>query len=411
MGVAITGAGTFTNTGTATGGDGGNGGSVSDGAETNAGGNGGAGGVGISGSNITITNSGTIVGDVINNGFVMPGGSVGTLTVNGNYSQASTATLTIEVNPTTGSQLKVNGAANLNGSLAILYDPGTYAATQYTILSATNGVNGRFSSVTNTVQAGANLGALQQSVSYQANEVDLALTEAATPAAQIVVGPIDTSIYTALGSTLALGAQDTNAALLDRLSQPRDTGALNGWATATGAHTRIGATNGEPGFQADQYGFMTGLDHQVGNYTVGVAAGYNHADIDEQTTGDSGTTDTLRAAVYGNRWLGPVGVSATLGYGLDFLSQKRPFGAAIGTATGDHMGQEVTAASQASLPMTFAGLTLTPRLGLRYAYVHGNAFAEGGANGIAGVAISLRSMIFAISASACVPYCANTSVR
>ncbi len=94
----------------------------------------------------------------------------------------------------------------------------------------------------------------------------------------------------------------------------------------------------------------------------------------------AGTTDTLRAAVYGNRWLGPVGVSATLGYGLDFLSQKRPFGA-IGTATGDHMGQEVTAASQASLPMTFAGLTLTPRLGLRYAYVHGNAFAEGGANG------------------------------
>ncbi len=274
----------------------------------------------------------------------------------------------------------MNGAANLTGSLAILYDPGTYAATQYTILTATNGVNGRFSSVTNTVQAGANLGALQQSVSYQANEVDLALTEAPTPAAQIVVGPIDTSIYTALGSTLALGAQNTNAALLDRLSQPRETGSLNGWATVTGAHTRIGATNGEPGFQADQYGFMTGLDHQVGNYTVGVAAGYNHADIDEQTTGDSGTTDTLRAAVYGNRWLGPVGVSATLGYGLDFLSQKRPFGA-IGTATGDHMGQEVTAASQASLPMTFAGLTLTPRLGLRYAYVHGNAFAEGGANG------------------------------
>ena len=75
-----------------------------------------------------------------------------------------------------------------------------------------------------------------------------------------------------------------------------------------------------------------------------------------------------------------MGVSATLGYGLDFLSQKRPFGA-IGTATGDHMGQEVTAASQASLPMTFAGLTLTPSLGLRYAYVHGNAFGESGANG------------------------------
>ena len=328
----------------------------------------------------TLRGHGTIVGDVTNNGFVMPGGTVGTLTINGNYSQASTATLTIEVNPTTGSQLKVNGAANLNGSLAILYDPGTYAATQYTILTATNGVNGRFSSVSNTVQAGANLGALQQTISYQANEVDLALTEAATPAAQIVVGPIDTSIYTALGSTLALGAQNTNAALLDRLSQPRDTGALNGWATATGAHTRVGATNGEPGFQADQYGFMTGLDHQVGNYTVGIAAGYNHADIDEQITGDSGTTDTLRAALYGNRWLGPVGVSATLGYGLDFLSQKRPFGA-IGTATGDHMGQEVTAASQASLPMTFAGLTLTPSLGLRYAYVHGNAFGESGANG------------------------------
>jgi outer membrane autotransporter protein len=172
------------------------------------------------------------------------------------------------------------------------------------------------------------------------------------------------------------------AALLDRTGEASTAtpGQPEGWVNATGNLTKVGGSNGEPGFQADRYGFLAGLDQKVGDYTVGVAAGYDHTDIDESGTGDSGTTDTLRAALYGSRFVGVVNVAATAGVGLDFLSQKRPFGTQ-GTAEGDQLGQEMNVGTQASLPMTFGDVTVTPRIGLRYAYFHANGFGESGAGG------------------------------
>jgi fibronectin-binding autotransporter adhesin len=85
--------------------------------------------------------------------------------------------------------------------------------------------------------------------------------------------------------------------------------------------------------------------------------------------------------VYGSRFVGPVDLAATVGAGVDFLGQKREFGAE-GTAEGDHIGQNVTAALHASLPMSFGGsFTMTPQIGLRYAYFHANGFGENGAHG------------------------------
>ncbi|WP_179401082.1 beta strand repeat-containing protein [Burkholderia guangdongensis] len=338
-------------------------------------------------ANGTLRGHGTIGGNVVNDGVVMPGGTIGTLTVSGNYSQAASGTLSIEVSPSAGSALAVGGSATLNGVLAIVYDPGTYSARQYTILSAANGVSGRFTSVTGTAQSGANLGSLQQSVSYGSNAVDLVLAAAQTtsptsPTPPVVVAPTGTSIYTALGTSASVGAQSANAALLERLGRgsPATAGSPNGWVNATASQTKVGGNDVQPGFQSNQYGFMAGLDNALGDAIVGVAAGYTHTDIDEQGTGDSGTIDTLRAALYGSRQVGPVGLSATAGYALDFLSQKRPFDS-IGTAQGDHIGQEFTAAGEASMPLTLGSLVLTPRVGLRYAYFHGNGFDESGANG------------------------------
>ncbi|WP_042304206.1 autotransporter outer membrane beta-barrel domain-containing protein, partial [Paraburkholderia kururiensis] len=319
----------------------------------------------------TLRGHGTVAGDVTNNGTVMPGGSIGTLTVAGNYAQAGGATLSVEVSPTAASQLNVNGSATLNGVLAIAYDPGTYSARQYTLVSARS-VSGTFSTITNT--GTSYLGTLTPTVTYGADSVLLTLSGA--------VAPTDTSLYTALGTAAIVGAQAQDAALLDRLGNgsAATPGAPAGWVTATGSHTKVGGTNGEPGFQSDRYGFLAGLDRTLGNYTVGVAAGYDHTAVGEQNTGDSGTIDAVRAALYGARRLGPVNLAATVGAGLDFLSLKRPFGTQ-GTAEGDHMGQEFNFGTQASLPMTFGSVTITPRIGLRYAYLHANGFAESGAGG------------------------------
>ncbi|WP_321901430.1 autotransporter domain-containing protein [Paraburkholderia tropica] len=334
----------------------------------------------------TLRGHGTVAGSVTNDGTVEPGGSIGTLTIGGNYTQASSATLAIEVSPSAASQLAVNGKATLNGVLAITYDPGTYSAHTYTLVSATGGVSGTFSSVTSTGQS--NIGTLASAVTYGANDVELVLS--GTNTGTTVVAPTNTSIYTATGTSAILAAQAQSAALLGRLGNAAMNGASNGstasagnpagWITATGIQTKVGGTGGAPGFQADRYGFLAGLEQTLGAYTAGVAVGYDHSDIDESNTGDSGTTDTLRAALYGGRAFGAVNLGATLGFGLDFLSQKRPFGS-IGTAEGDHMGEEFNVGGQASLPMTLGSFTVTPRVGLRYAYFHANDFSEGGAGG------------------------------
>jgi fibronectin-binding autotransporter adhesin len=334
----------------------------------------------------TLRGHGTVAGSIVNGGTVSPGGSIGTLSVGGNYTQASNGVLAVEVSPTAASQLSVAGTATLNGVLAITYDPGTYTAKQYTLVAAGQGVNGQFSGVTKTVSSGADLSLLQQNVTYSANQVALNLADApvgpANPTGPVVVAPTGISIYTALGSSISMGSQTANSALLARMNRvsTATADAPDSWIDATGAQTHVGGANGEPGYQANRYGFLAGLDSKVGDYTLGVATGYAHTDVDEQQTGDSATADTLRVALYGSRWFGPVGVSVTAGYALDFLSQKRPFGA-LGTAKGDHIGHEFTMAGQASMPLTFGSIVVTPSMGMRYAYFHANGFNESGAGG------------------------------
>ncbi|WP_454732883.1 MULTISPECIES: autotransporter domain-containing protein [Cupriavidus] len=328
----------------------------------------------------TLRGHGTVLGNVDNSGFVAPGGSIGTLSVGGNYAQAASGTLSIEVSPTDASQLRVSGSAALGGTLAVVFTPGTYSARQYTVLSAANGVTGRFANVT-TATAGASLGTLQPSVTYGLG--DVALTLAATsPTDPLVVAPANTSIYTALGTTALSQAQGASATLLERLANVQHglETSRDVWIKANGTRNKVGGTGSAPGFQTHAYGFLAGADGQLGSATVGAAGGYTHTSIGEDGTGSSGDIDTLRLALYGNQPVGVVNLSATLGYGLDFLSQKRPF-AGLGTAEGDHIGHEFTAAMQASLPMQAGGFVLTPQAGLRYAYIRANGFGESGAGG------------------------------
>ncbi len=346
----------------------------------------------------TLGGHGTILGSVTNGGMVSPGGSIGTLSVGGNYTQASNATLAIEVSPTEASLLKVGGSATLNGTLAITYAPGTYSATRYNVVSAANGISGRFSSVTGSLASGADLNGLRSSVAYGANDVALLLSNPAsgmpgdtpgnTPGdTPVIIAPTRTSIYTALGSAALMSAQSATAAVLERATRravasgPAEApDAVSVWANATGRHGRLSGSGGLPGFQENQYGFLAGADKRVDRNTFGLAMGYSHAELSEESTESAGTRDTVRLATYASRDLGPVDVTGMLGYGLHFLSQKRPF-ENVGTAKGDHVGQEFTAAAQVSKPLALGGLVMTPQLGLRYAYFHANSFDEGGARG------------------------------
>ncbi|MGO4700113.1 autotransporter-associated beta strand repeat-containing protein [Dyella sp. 2RAB6] len=327
---------------------------------------------------------GSIGGSVTNNGMVAPGGSIGTLAVAGNYVQAVGGTLSIEVSPTDASLLKVGGNANLGGTLALTYDPGTYTAHQYTILTAGGSVTGTFGNVTSTFANGAALGTLTPAVTYGANQVGLSLATPSAPGAPsgpVVIAPTQTSNYAALGTAALLRAQSANAALVD--SAVLDDKSRKGdglWVTAAGAGTDIESRSGQPGFHMNQYGLMMGVDRPWGDATVGIAAGFSHSNLRENVTGDTAQTDTVRLALYGAQPLGALRLSGSVGYAFDDLSQKRNF-AGIGVAEGDHVGHEFTAALQAAMPIAVGGGTLTPSVGARYAYFHGNAFGEDGARG------------------------------
>ena len=117
----------------------------------------------------TLMGHGTIIGALANSGTVQPGGTIGTLSVNGNYTQASNGTLAIELNPTVSSRLAVTGSAMLGGGLLLLPDGGTYASgTQYTIVSAGGGVTGAFATVTEN-------GVVPYTLTYLPNAVDLTI--------------------------------------------------------------------------------------------------------------------------------------------------------------------------------------------------------------------------------------------
>ena len=99
----------------------------------------------------TLSGHGTVVGSVNNmGGTVSPGGSIGTLTINGNLTQSSMSTLAIEVSPTSNSKLVVTGKATLAGALVLVTEPGLYRkGTNYDFLTA-GSITGSFSSLTAT---------------------------------------------------------------------------------------------------------------------------------------------------------------------------------------------------------------------------------------------------------------------
>jgi len=73
----------------------------------------------------TLAGTGTVYGNIANNGTVSPGDAVGTLTVNGNYTQTARSSLLINIagaNAGEFSVLDVSGIASLNGG-SVLLDP------------------------------------------------------------------------------------------------------------------------------------------------------------------------------------------------------------------------------------------------------------------------------------------------
>jgi hypothetical protein len=99
--------------------------------------------------------TGTMNGNLVNAGTVSPGNSPGTLTINGSYTQTAAGTYQAEIaSATSYDQINVSGnpgTASLNGTLALSllngYRP--QGNQVFSIITATGGLTGTFSSIIN----------------------------------------------------------------------------------------------------------------------------------------------------------------------------------------------------------------------------------------------------------------------
>jgi autotransporter-associated beta strand protein len=130
-----------------------------------------------------LSGHGTITGDVFNNGTLSPGGSIGTLNVQGNVRFTPNSLFNVEINPNQASLLNVSGFASLNNAnVSILADPGTYTPRTYTILNAAGGVRGTFANLnlTNPI-SNPSLALLTPTLQFLPNRVDLSLGQVVDP--------------------------------------------------------------------------------------------------------------------------------------------------------------------------------------------------------------------------------------
>jgi autotransporter-associated beta strand protein len=247
----------------------------------------------------TLSGHGTILGAATNTagGTVAPGGTIGTLTV-GSYTQGANSTLAIEVSPAAASQLNSVGAASLNGTLAITFDPGAYAPHVYQIVAGAP-VSGTFSKVT---WSGAQPG-YAEGVAYTSNAVDLVLSP--TDSAQAYGGISTATLDRAHGFASLVENRFGDAGCADGSvdKAPDACHGMGAWASAIASDEHLNSNSTGFGFSNSGYGFVGGVDKRwSGGTSVGLAFGYAQNRFSMGDAHASATGSSYFGALYG-RWV------------------------------------------------------------------------------------------------------------
>jgi autotransporter-associated beta strand protein len=149
-----------------------------------------------------IGGSGVIGGNLVNYGLVSPGDAPGALTVNGNFSQSAGGTLLLRVGGLAAAQhdlLSVVGSASLAGTLQLEQLNGfqLHAGQKLTILTASGGVSGAFSTVASPYPNGTLLGVgviyLSNSAMLEGVQTPFLSIPHETPNQQAVAAALDAS--------------------------------------------------------------------------------------------------------------------------------------------------------------------------------------------------------------------------
>ncbi|MEJ1169275.1 autotransporter outer membrane beta-barrel domain-containing protein [Variovorax sp. CCNWLW235] len=316
--------------------------------------------------------SGTVGGSATVNGTVAPGNSIGTLSINGNFTQFAGSTYQVEVDPasTASDLLRVGGSASIASGAqlnVVRAGSGSFGiGTRYTVLSADGGVIGTYNLTGDTESA-----FVRVIDTYDANHVYLlaqktrSFTEPATTPNQVAVGgaletlpgsnplstavawlPNDFAARDALNQLSAdIHASSKTAALedsrfvreaaIDRLRSaacapgsaasgaaqkpmragtgctPEDSQARAGWAQVFGSWGRIDSDGNAAKLKRDIGGFFVGADTGIAaGWRVGALGGYSRASADTSARNSSSKTESYHLGVYGGTQWGATGATA-----------------------------------------------------------------------------------------------------
>jgi autotransporter-associated beta strand protein len=391
------------------------------------------------GSGATLNGIGT-VGNVINNGTVSPGNSIGTLNVSGSYVQNAGSTLTIEINPSGSTDLlNVSGAVTINSSatLQIVPDPGTYQpGTSYTIVTASS-IAGTFSNVvinsppglslhgtvlynpTNIMFDITSMGVSFRSAISTGNATILAVADcldgfstASGSDSLVVVNALTALISNALALNAALNqlqpslftalalVQESNqskvqSAFTHRLQELytatcseawHDTDRYNVWIEPFGdyTHQRTHSDN-QPGFNVRGGGVVLGSDFRaIKNLYVGLGGGYTYSDLHWKHDFGNCTVNSIYGGTYAAWRPKYYYLDALFSASGNFYeaSRKIDFSSIHRRAKNTHHGYELSGQLEGGLLLNTMNIEFQPYGRGAYFFVHEQGYNEHGASSL-----------------------------
>ncbi|MBF0179222.1 MAG: autotransporter domain-containing protein [Magnetococcales bacterium] len=160
---------------------------------------------------------------------------------------------------------------------------------------------------------------------------------------------------------------------------------MNFWASALGQLSNINGDNNAAGYDQNSAGFLLGGDIEVSkDVTVGLMAGYSRTEVNGDDKGDV-DIDTFHIAGYGRVDFNDMFVRGNLGYAHNSYDSTRTIsvGAINTTATGSFNGYNLFIGADLGADIKMADKVLVePWVGIRYDHVHRDGFQEGGAGNL-----------------------------
>ncbi|CAI0905495.1 Extracellular serine protease precursor [Serratia quinivorans] len=390
-------------------------------------------------SDVTVQNAGVLGGSgtvgsltARSGGTVAPGNSIGTLNVARNVSFEPGSRYAVEVAPNGQSdRIQSSGSATIGGGeVAVSLENSTNLLSQsevrsllgqqYNILTAQQGISGRFDSVA------PNYLFLGTGLTYQPNQVTLNVGRNDTSFASVAAtqneravaaaadalaagNPVYESILNAGSAGEARQAfrqlsgqihADIASAQVNDSRYLRD--ALNGrlrqaeglatspdikadddggaWAQLLGAWDHASGDANATGYQASTYGVLLGLDSALADdWRLGVATGYTRTSLDGGY-GSNADSDNYHLAVYGGKQFGELALRAGGGYTWHRFDTSRSvnYGMQSDRETAKYSARTEQVFAEAGYSVKADWVNLEPFANLAYINFQNNGISEDG---------------------------------